>query len=172
MVTMTMPLYRVVDLNTLKLDIGVPQGMISRVRIGNQADITISGLAGQNYTGTVKRISPEADDRTGAFMVEVHVKNTRDHKIKAGMTARIDITFRTENDRLVVPDHALVLKNDKKYIYKIMDKMASLQQINTGETIGGQVVVNDGVVAGDTIVVVGMKNLGAETPIWIEILHE
>ena len=50
--------------------------------------------------------------------------------------------------------------------------MASLKQINTGETIGGQVVVNDGVVAGDTIVVVGMKNLGAETPIWIEILHE
>ena len=172
MVTMNMPLYRVVDLSTLKLEVGVPQEMISRVKRGNQANIAISGLTGRTFTGTVDRISPEADEKTGAFMVEIHVKNTRDNIIKAGMTARLDVTLRTENNRLVVPDHALVSKNDEKYIYKINNKTAYLKRIETGENIGGQVVVNEGVSEGDTIVVVGMKSLGVETPVWIEILHE
>ncbi len=172
MVMINMPLFRVVDLSTLKLEVGVPQEIISRVRKGNQAQIEISGLAGRKFPGTVERISPEADEKTGAFNVEILVKNTRDNLIKAGMTAKLDVTIRTDNNQIVVPDHAIVFRKNEKFVYKIKNKIAFLEQIDTGETIGGQVVIAGGVSEGDTIVVVGMKNLGVETPVWIEELYE
>ena len=74
MVTMNMPLYRVVDLSTLKLEVGIPQEMISRAKRGNQASIAISCLTERTFTGIVDRISPEADEKTGdAVSTEVEI---------------------------------------------------------------------------------------------------
>jgi RND family efflux transporter MFP subunit len=172
MVTNNMPVYRVVDLSTLKLRAGVPQEIISRVKRNNQADITISGLNNRRFTGFVHSISPQADEQTGAFMVEIHIKNTPDHQIKAGMTAKVDLMVREDTNRLVIPDYAVVMKNGNNYLYRLNNGRAYLTQLIAGETIGGHIVVLEGVADGDTIAVVGMKNLGVETPVVIEILHE
>jgi membrane fusion protein (multidrug efflux system) len=172
MVTINMPVYRVVDLSNLKLNAGVSQEVISRVKSDNQAEITISGLNNRKFTGYVKRISPQADEQTGAFMVEIHVKNTPDYQIKAGMTAKADLHLREDINRLALPDYAVVSKSGSSYAYRIKNNRAYLTQLDIGETVGGHLVINDGISAGDTIVVVGMKNLGVETPVIIEILHE
>lgn len=171
MVTPNMPLYRVVDLSNLKMEVGVPQSLISRVRIGSKAQVAISGLGSEKFDGYVRFVSPQADEQSGSFMVEVHVKNTKDLRIRAGMTAKVEMTLFELGEQLVIPKYALVSKNGSDHVYKIKKNKALLTPVFTGETFGSQIVVQEGLVQGDTIVVVGMKNLGLKTDIWIETLY-
>ena len=67
MVTPGTPLYRVVDLTTLKIKVGVPQSMISHISTGSSAEVEISALNNQVFKGNVHHISPQADENTGAF---------------------------------------------------------------------------------------------------------
>jgi len=171
MVTPGTLLYRVVDLSVLKVEVGVPQALISRVRVGSPTRVTISALNDRSFDGTVRSISPQADEQSGAFAVEVHVENTEDTVIRAGMTARVEITFRDRGRPLAVPEHAVVTKNGDRYVYRITGDIARLTPIAAAEVLGSQVIVADGLAEKDTIAVVGMKNLGVETRVWIEEIH-
>ena len=171
MVTPNMPLYRVVDLKILKIEVGVSQSMISRLQVGSAAKVTISALKNRTFDGKVRFISPQAEEATGAFTTEIHVKNSNDLKIKAGMTAKIDLTVTDLGKQLAVPDYALVTKDGKDFVYKIENDIARLAEVTVSETFGSQAIIAGGIAEGDTIVVVGMKNLGVDTKVWIETIH-
>ncbi|MCB0750725.1 MAG: efflux RND transporter periplasmic adaptor subunit [Ignavibacteriae bacterium] len=170
MVSMGTVVYRIVDLSNLKVKLSVPQEIINRVKLGGKAVIDISALNGNLYEGVVKRISPQADETTGGFSIEVLVNN-KDMKIKAGMTAKVELYLSKENQVLAIPEYALVSKDEENYVYKINSDVAELVKVELGESIGENIIVESGLTAGDKIVIVGMKNLGIKTKINIEKLY-
>ena len=124
-----------------------------------------------SFPGLVKYISPQAEETTGAFMIEIHVINTSDKIIKAGMTSKINLILKTKEEQIIVPNYALITKNGDKYIYKIENEKAKLISVKVGDSYGSRIVVEEGIAEGDTVVVVGMKNLGIDTKVLIETLH-
>jgi len=161
-------LFRVVDLSHLKIQIGIPQSIIGKIHIGSDAIIRVSALNNAVFTGTVKYISPQADESTGAFTTEIHVRNTSDQQIRAGMTALVEIVLTDDTRQISIPDYALVSRGGEDHIYKIDGQHAVLTRISVDETIGSSVVLNSGLAEGDTIVTVGMKNLGVRTRVWVD----
>ena len=105
------------------------------------------------------------------FLTEIHIKNRSDLMIRAGMTATIDLIFSDSGDRLAIPDYALISKDKDFYVYKVQNGIAEFKSVSLAGTFGSQVFIKDGLVEGDTIVVVGLKNLGVDTKIWIEELY-
>ena len=171
MVNPNMPVYRVVDLSSLKIELGIPQSLISKVTVGSRANVTISALGDQQFEGSVRFVSPQAEENTGAFTTEIHIKNSPEMSIKAGMTAQIDLTLMESVDQLAIPDYALVNKEDGIYVYKIQSEIAKLTPVSISGTFGSQVFIQEGVTEGDTIVVVGMKSLGIDTKVFLEEVH-
>ena len=170
MVPLGSVVYRIVDLSKMKLIVSIPQELINRINVGSKAFVNVSALNGQIYNGTVKRISPQADEATGGFMVEILVPNS-DSKIKGGMTAKIELQIAKEQKVLAIPEYALVSKNEENYVYKITNDFAELVKVKLGESIGENVIIENGLSVGDKIVVVGMKNLGIKTKVNIEKLN-
>ena len=170
-VTPNMPAYRVVDLSTMKLGVGVAQDIISQVERKNSASVRISALNERIFDGHVQYLSPEADPETGLFPIEIYVENTDDQQLRAGMTARVELALNQMRDQIAVPDYSIVKKDGGQYLYKITGNIARLVQIEARETVGSQTIVTSGIAAGDTIVVVGMKNLGTDTMVHIETVH-
>ncbi len=170
MVNIGSVVYRVVDISKLKLNTYVSQETINRVKIGDKAIIHVSALNGNSFNGYVKRISPQADENTGGFEIEISVTN-KDRKIKAGMTAKVELMLSKEQKAISVPEYALVSKDEEHYVYKIKDDFAELTKVTLGETVGQNVVIDKGLNIGDKIVTVGMKNLGVKTKVKIEKLH-
>lgn len=170
MVNMGTVVYRIVDLSQLKMMVSVPQEVINRVKIGSKGKISISALNEKIFDGVVKRISPQADESTGGFAVEIHVSNSN-NLIKAGMTAKINLILSKDDKFLAVPDYAVVTKNNENYVYKINNDVAELVEVEIKETIGNNIVVEKGISNGDKIVIVGMKNLGIKTPVKVEKLY-
>jgi HlyD family secretion protein len=171
MVSPNMPLYRVVDISTMKIIVGIPQTYISRLKEGSKAQISVAALNNVTFEGKVKYISPQADESTGTFSTEIHVRNTPDLKLRAGMSVSVSLLLTDEGNYLSVPDYALVTRDGSNYVYKIKSQKAQLENINIAETFGSQVIISEGLTEGDTIVVVGMKNLGVDTKVWIEAVY-
>ncbi len=162
------PLYRVVDISSLKMEVGVPQELITDITRNTEANVEVSALSGKLFTGLVQFISPQADENTGAFVVEIHVKNTPKHLIKAGMTARVEIVLNSLKDQLVVPDHAIISNNNNNFVYSISGNKAILTPVKTGDKFKNLVAIEGGVSRGDTIVTIGLKNISDGTTVWIE----
>ncbi|MFC2133709.1 efflux RND transporter periplasmic adaptor subunit [Bacteroidota bacterium] len=171
MVNQGMPIYTVVDLSKLKIEVGVAQDLIDKVRIGSKAALMISGLNNAKYNAYVAHISPQADEATGVFKIEIHLNNTRDMKILAGMTANIDLELTSLEEALFVPDHSIVTRGEEEYVYKIENGIAKLTPIVTNGSFGANVLIVSGIDEGDQIVVVGMKNLGIDTKVEVEVVH-
>ena len=171
MVSIGMPIYRIVDLSYLKIEIGISQDMVNYVQVGSQASIQISALNNQSFSGKVRYISPQAEEQTGTFKAEIHVTNTQKMEIRAGMTASVELSVSNEGKQLSVPNYALVTKNGDQSIYKISGNIAELYKIEIGQSLGSRTIVNFGLAEGDTIVVVGMKNLGEKTSVFVESVN-
>ncbi|MBN2008209.1 efflux RND transporter periplasmic adaptor subunit [candidate division KSB1 bacterium] len=171
MVTPTAPVYRVVQMNQMKIQVGVAQDLVGKLRIGDKAAVRIGALGNVEFDGKVAYISPQADESTGAFTAEIHVVNTPDNQIRAGMSCRVELLVTDLGQQLVVPDYALVPRNGSKFIYQIQGGKAVLKKVDTGSSFGSYVVVNDGLAVGDTVVTVGMKKLGVDTPVYIEAVN-
>jgi len=166
MVSMGTVVYRVVDLSVLKLKVSLPQVLINKVKLEDKAQVSVSAI-NEEFNGKVKRISPQANEATGGFNIEIHIANIQ-NKIKAGMTAKIELTLSKNENVLAIPDYAVVSKNDNKYVYKINGEFAELIKIKTGESVGENIIIEEGIATGDKIVTVGMKNLGLKTKIKVE----
>jgi RND family efflux transporter MFP subunit len=171
MVNTGMVLYRVVNLNSFKIEVGVPQNIINMISVGTQANIKISALDNLQVEGVVRFISPQADEQTGTFQVEINVPNTKDQTIRAGMIAHIDLAVTDPNKKIVVPLPALISKNGGNSVYMVKENKAVLSEISIDQTIGSQVIIGSGINEGDSLVVVGMKKLGVNTPVYVESVH-
>lgn len=172
MVSPGSPTYRIVDLATMKVAVGVPQAMIPNITTGAAANVIVSALGNRTFFGQVRYISPQADETTGTFPVEVHLPNSGDQKLKAGMTARVSLTTLQQEANLVVPDYAVVARDNASFVYIVNGPTARMAEISIGETFGAYVVVTAGLAEGDTIVTVGMNNLGVATQVRVENIQE
>ena len=172
MVNPNTPLYQVVDLNELKLSVGIPQDIIKSVNRNSQATITISALNNEKFPAEVRFISTHADAGTGSFTTEIYVSNTPEMKIRGGLTAKVDLILEDIGKQLAVPDYAVIAKNAHHIVYKYENGKAKSTDVKLGPTFGNNIVITEGIAAGDTIVVTGMKNLGMDTKVLIEEMLE
>lgn len=159
--------YRLVDLTTMKIDLGIPQSAIGRITPGGSVHVTVDALGGRTFDGYVRYVSPQAEAATGAFPVEVHMSNTPGMTIRAGMTARCRVILGGSGLQFVVPGNAVVARDGTEYVYRIWDGIARLTEVKTRKTFGAHVAVEAGLEEGDSIVVEGMNRLGAATNVTI-----
>ncbi len=168
MINIGSPLYRVVDISKLKLEVFVPQAYVNRVHKGSAATIKVAALSNMVFNGKVVRISPQADEISGGYLVEIEVTNTPSSLLKGGMTADISLLMESLEDQIVVPDYSLVSRNGERFVYVVNKDRAKLTRVIVKEILGTNAVLMSGIKAGDKIVTVGMKNLGINTKIKVE----
>lgn len=171
MVQPGMAVYQVVDLSTLKLQLGLSQDIIRFLQVGSEVQLNISALEGKEFKGTVKFISPAADEMSGTFTAEIHIPNPDNSGIRAGMTARATLFLSDPEPLIAVPDEALIRQNGTADIYRLQQGKAVVTTVSLGGKRGDQTVVREGLATGDTIVVVGKEQLGTNSDVWIEAVH-
>jgi len=171
MVQPGMPLYHVVDLSTLKIEAGLPQDVVGRVSTGAPVEVGISALGNGIYEGIVKFISPQADQRSGNFLAEIHLKNSKESGMRAGMTAKLNVLTTDPRKMLTVPEEAVIKNQGNTAVYKIENSKARLLTVESAFSVGTLVVIEEGISEGDTVVTIGHKNLGVDSKVTIESIY-
>ena len=159
LVSPSVSILSVLDVNRVKTVVPVVESDIKRVRMGLPAEIVVDAYPDQVYQGTVTRITPFLNPDTRSADVEIEIANPN-QALKPGMFARVKIDVRMTRDALSIPRSALLTRGVQKGVYLLTEDMVTVfQPIEIGQIKGDVVEVVDGLEEGVEIVAVGAQNL-------------
>ncbi len=151
------PVVRLVNLSSVDVSLSVSDRDVVALNVGAPALVSLQADS-TNYAGVVTHISPVADSDTRSFEVLVTVENS-ERKLFPGMIARVDVTQPLGDDVLIIPQEWVVTNLNGQGVFVENDGVASWRELNLGDVVRDQVVVESGIQAGDRIVVSGHREL-------------
>lgn len=150
----TSPLMTVADLNTVWVTANVAEGDIARVRVGQTVAIRLAGSPQDVIDGRVAAIADVLDPETRRAKVRIVVANP-DHRLKPGMFANVEISA-IAAQAVTAPPAALLLRDDRTRVFvEERPFVFRPRVVVTGDTVGGRVVVVQGLRPGERIVSAG-----------------
>jgi RND family efflux transporter MFP subunit len=155
------PLMAIADTSTLKLQGNVPQEAVVRLAAGDKVTVSVDGIPGQGYAGTITQVGPIGAATGQYFPVAVSLKN--DGRLLAGMTAKASLSL-TSSEGVIVPLAALFAQDGQEFLYVVADGKARKRAVSLGAQSGPEAQVLSGVTAGEEVAVsnVGLLSDGAE----------
>ena len=152
------PVLRIVDVNPVKVVAGVPERYAPDVAVGAPARVTFDVLPDAAGESTVEFVGAAVDPRSRTFPVEFRLPNA-DGLIKPEMVANVSLRRRSIADAVVVPQDALVRTQDGYVVFVAEgegdDARARRHPVVLGPSQANQVVIREGLEAGDRLIVVG-----------------
>ncbi len=149
--------------NQKQITIPVDELDISRIQHGQKAVVTVEALSGQTFEGTVSKVSEMADIQNGVATYDVTITIPQGEKIKAGMTADVEILVDSKKDVLLVPVEAVIERNGGQFVMVPIqgqkDKENRLEQIKVTTGIRNEryVEITEGLTEGQKIVLSGLS---------------
>lgn len=157
LVTPGMPVARVIDPYTLKIEAHLTESEVAWVREGQPAVVEVDGVA-PTVTGTVGWVGLEAQRSSGKFTVEIHIQNP-ELALRAGVIARARLEKQTVRDLVVIPRDALVQGRAGDEVFLVDGDRARRRPVVLGPSQGLMVAVTQGLAPGDQLVVRGQRDL-------------
>jgi membrane fusion protein (multidrug efflux system) len=142
------------DMSPLKVDFRVPEIFLTQIAAGQDIEINVDALPGQDIGGTVYAIDPRVDAAGRSLLIRATVAND-DGVLRPGLFARVNLVVASNKKALQVAEQALIPQGDKKFVYRVTDGKAEMVEIKTGLRRKGMVEVTEGLKEGDTIIVAG-----------------
>lgn len=157
-VTINQHLFDIVDFNSIVARIYVPEKELWRLEVDQEARIFAEAAGDVERLGTVDRIAPKVDPRSGTVKVTVAIP--RRTGLLPGMYVAVELITNVHEDAVLVPKKALVYDADQLFIFR-------LKQDDTVERLLIEAALEDrdhiepeGVLqAGDRVVVAGQASL-------------
>jgi RND family efflux transporter MFP subunit len=135
-------LFRVVDLQPVRVVADVFERNLHEVAIGQAVRITTTAQPGRVYRGTVEALAPQVDDERRAAQVVTILEN-RDEALRPGMfaTARLEVAG---EEQPAVPASALLTDDDGAFLL-VMDAATTFRRVyvDADASAGGVVPVPD-----------------------------
>ncbi|HEX8750207.1 MAG TPA: efflux RND transporter periplasmic adaptor subunit [Nitrospira sp.] len=163
--TSAIPLFTIMDLNTVRIYANVPQDDAPWITAGKtRATVTIKELPDRSITSTVTRSTLALDPSTRSLLVEVDLPN-RDHLLRPGTYAELAIGLREIPNALVLPPHAVNSVAKGKSVFIVEQGKAKSVTVQTGITDGEWIEITRGLQGDEDVVVVGKRQLLDESPV-------
>ncbi|HUE42142.1 MAG TPA: efflux RND transporter periplasmic adaptor subunit [Candidatus Sulfotelmatobacter sp.] len=149
------------DMELVKAIFGIPDTLLSRVGLKQRQGIRTETYA-QEFFGQISAVSPQADQKSRTFQVEVTIPNPKG-LLKSGMVATLDIGgAKLRSPALVVPIEAIVSPADGSRTFSVFvvthqgDRdTVHRRTVQPGAAFGNMVSIVEGVSRGEKIVTNG-----------------
>jgi RND family efflux transporter MFP subunit len=152
------PLLTLIQTDTLRVMMQVPQSAASRVRAGLPVRVMVRETGDSAIAGVVARTAGAIDPATRTLLTEVHVIN-RTRRLLPGMFAQVAFIVPVGAPTLRIPAIALIVRGEGTMVARVQDNVVQLVPVTLGRDFGTSVEVLDGVAAGDALVVNPVESL-------------
>ncbi len=169
--TTAIPLFTIMDLNTVRIYANVPQDDSPWVRPGQtKATVRVQELAERSFSGTITRSTLALDPSTRSLLVEVDLPNP-DHALRPGTFAEMAIALREIPNALVLPPQAVNSTTKGKTLFIVENGKAKSMPVETGITDGKWIEITRGLQGDEDVVVVGKRQLLEESPVRVSVFQ-
>lgn len=146
------------DIDPIKVDFRVPEALLSVVSEGQRLRVTLDAFPDRTFEGTVYAIDPRIDREGRSILIRARIPNA-DGVLRPGLFARVTLIVDTRTNALVVPEQAIVPRENEHFVFRIVDGTAKLTKVELGQRRAGEVEIVNGLNAGDTVVTSGQLRL-------------
>nr|WP_300652542.1 biotin/lipoyl-binding protein [uncultured Anaerobutyricum sp.] len=139
----------------MMLSVNVDEMDISSIETGQKATITFDAIEDKEYEGEITNIDKNGTTSSGTTKYPVEITVTKEDAMMAGMNASVTITTSEVSDALLIPAIAVAEEGNTSYVYTKKDdktgKLSGKTEVQTGDTDGNNIVITNGLSAGDTV---------------------
>jgi len=163
------PVFRIVRLDPVEVNAGVPETDVHLVRVGQKAAVTIPALPGQSFEGTIRLINVGADPGTRTYMARINLPNPK-HVLKIGMVAEANIAGDQKMSVMCVPGEAIVRDAQGAtmvFVYFPKEQRVYSKRVKAGAFCGTEVQIKEGLSGNESIVLAGQDYLRDGMPVTI-----
>lgn len=146
------------DLQTLRLQVAVPETEASHIYIGQPILWTTDDFPGQNFDGTVTRAYWSLDEGTRTMLTEDQMENPG-MKLMPGMLVNARITIEQKKNVLLVPVAALDPEKENSFVFVFDSGKARKLPVQTAFNDGTNVEIVSGIKPGDLVILAGKQTI-------------
>jgi len=141
---------RVVDLETLRLVLNVPETEVGNLEVGQAVEFTTPAFPGKTFTGTLKFLGATMREASRDLIIEAEVAN-KEGKLRPGFFCDARIKLREEK-AVAVPTEALRIEGSRRKAFVVTkENTISERLVEIGETRDGFTEIRRGVTNGETV---------------------
>jgi RND family efflux transporter MFP subunit len=144
-------LFTLMQSDTLRIQLYVPQDEAFGIGPGVDAVIRVPELPGRDFPGKVTRIADALQPGTRTLLTEIDVPNP-DHALSPGVYCTVELKIPRKTPSLVLPSEAIIFNAKGLSVAVVQDGAAHLRNVNVVRDFGTTVEVNSGVKDGDQVI--------------------
>lgn len=150
------PVYKISQIDTLKVLLPVPDYQINDWSIGKEVSLE---LYGQKKQGKVMKVFPAVNDKTGTISVEVGIPN-HDHTWFPGQVVKAEAKL-NEKLGIFVPVEAVISTgtNNNPYVFLFEDGVAVKKAVTIGMLAENKLEITSGLSEHDQVITKGADRL-------------
>jgi RND family efflux transporter MFP subunit len=152
------PLIQITDISQLKFTVNVPENELSQFKMNQNYSLQADAYPENSLAGKVTLVSSKAN-MGNSYPIQFSVKNTSDLKIKSGMFGKVNLNNTDTQKHIIIPASAIVGSNIQPQVYVIENGKTVLKNINIASRIQNKVIIANGLVEGNVLIINGFINL-------------
>lgn len=158
--TQAVPLFTIMDMDTVRVYVSVPQEMAHLAKPGVPASLTVGEAPDREFKGSITRTTDALDPATRTLLVEIDLPNT-EHELQPGTFVNVTLYLQQHENALAIPPAAIVSGSNRQsmFVFVVQDGVARLTPIKTGIDDGHWIEVIAGLTGSEDAVVVGKAGL-------------
>jgi len=162
--TMSRGILNLHEVDTVRTLIEVVEKDVPLIQIGQKAEVRAEAYPERAFEGTVTRVVHALNRQTRTMTVEVDLPN-KDHHLKGGMFARVEVLVGTHRHAIQIPSDALTRLDELQYVYVVKDGQALQVPVVIGDRVGSRIEIVKGLVGDEQIIVSGKDLVSTGTPV-------
>jgi membrane fusion protein, multidrug efflux system len=110
------------------------------------------------HTGKIDFVDVKVDQATDTISVRATLPNP-DGRLADGQLVQVSVEGDKPEERIVVPQAALIADQQGIYVFIAENGKAVMRRVKVGQTVGGSIVITEGLSGGELVVTSGMQGL-------------
>jgi RND family efflux transporter MFP subunit len=159
-------LFTLVNISRIKVEAKVLESEIGKMKKAREVDLRFSAYPGRVFKGRVKANSPIVNPQDKTCKVVIDVPNPKE-EIKPGMHAEVEIAAEIYEDRLLIPQEAVLVRAGRKLAFVVEEGIAKWRYIEVELENEDYAEVLDGIKEGEMVIVEGHFTLAHDARVRI-----
>lgn len=158
------------SINPVKILFAVPEKYSNQIQEGQRLKFSVSG-SDTKYDAEIYAIEPGVDPTTRTISIRALASNP-EGRLFPGSFARIELPLERIDTAILVPTQAVIPVQNGKQVYLFENGLAIATPVEAENRTASEVLINQGVSIGDTVLTSGLMSVTDGMPVRVEIVEQ
>lgn len=152
------------EIQTVRILIEVVEKDVPLIQVGQKSEVRAEAYPDRVFEGTVTRVVQALNRATRTMTIEVDLPN-KDHVLKGGMFARVEVLVGTHRNAIQIPIDAVSRLEDSQYVYIVREGKAQRVPVEIGVRDENRVEITKGLLGLEQVIISGKDLVHEGAPV-------